>query len=248
MTDIALQLYTVRDKTAVDMAGTIEELAAIGYKYVEPAGYGNLNAQDFAAALKAHSLQAISAHVGIDRLIDERQSVFEEMQLLGCKHVIVPWLSPERRNVEFTDQLIGFLNAWGPEFRDAGMRLGYHNHEFEFEPMGNTTMFERLIAETDPAMVSLQIDLGWAAIAGADPVQLIRENAGRVPLLHAKDLGLDGSPITSGEGVLPWPEIIAAARGAGTEYLIVENDQPEDSLEDVRRALANLEQLLAATS
>ena len=246
MIDIALQLYTVRDKAALDMAGTVKSLGDIGYKYVESAGYGNLNAQSFAEALEMNGVQAISAHVGIDRLIDERQIVIEEMQLLGCKHVIVPWLTPERRTAEFADQLIGYLNAWGPEFREAGVQLGYHNHEFEFEPLGNTTMFERIRLETDPELVSLQIDLGWAAFAGADPVQLIRENPGRVPLLHAKDLAADGGSATSGEGALPWPEIIAAAREAGAEYLIVENDKPEDSLEDVRQALMNLQQLLAA--
>jgi sugar phosphate isomerase/epimerase len=246
MIDIALQLYTVRDRTAVDMAGTVNALAEIGYQYVEPAGYGNLTAEQFAAALDSSGIRAISAHVGIDRLIDERPVVIEEMQRLDCKHVVVPWLTPERRNADFTDQLIGYLNAWGPEFRDLGIRLGYHNHEFEFAPMGNTTMFELIRNETDPELVSLQIDLGWAAFAGADPVQLIRDNPGRVPLLHAKDLGPDGGQATSGEGVLPWPEIIAAARESGTEYLIVENDKPEDSLADVRKAKANLERLLEA--
>jgi sugar phosphate isomerase/epimerase len=243
--EIALQLYTVRDRAASDMAGTIKALAEIGYKNVEPAGYGNLNADEFASALADNGVRAISAHVGLDRLIDEHQMVIDEMQLLGCQHVIVPWLTPERRTAEFAVQLFSYLNAWGPEFKALGIRLGYHNHEFEFEPMGNTTMFERIRNETDPELVSLQIDLGWAAIAGADPVQLIKENPGRVPLLHAKDVGADGGQATSGEGVLPWSDIIAAAREAGTEYLIVENDKPADSLADVKQALANLERLLS---
>jgi sugar phosphate isomerase/epimerase len=247
MIDVALQLYTVRDRTASDMAGAIAALAGIGYRYVEPAGYGNLTASEFADALDANGIQAISAHVGIDRLIDERPVVIEEMQRLGCKHIIIPWLTPERRTSEFTGQLITYMNAWGPEFRDHGIRLGYHNHEFEFEPQNGTTMFERIRNETDSELVSLQIDLGWAAFAGADPVQLIRENPGRVPLLHAKDLSADGGSATSGEGVLPWSDIIAAAREAGTDYLIVENDKPEDSLADVRQAKANLEALLAAS-
>ncbi|MEZ4499387.1 MAG: sugar phosphate isomerase/epimerase [Thermomicrobiales bacterium] len=108
-------------------------------------------------------------------------------------------------------------------------------------------MMERIISETDAANVLLQIDLGWALYAGADPVALISDNAGRVPTLHCKDLSPEKGPITTGEGILPWREIIDAARTSGAGLLIVENDQPgDDSIADAARSLDNLQRLLSA--
>jgi sugar phosphate isomerase/epimerase len=242
--DIAIQLYTVRDRTATDMTGTIAALAEMGYRFIETAGYGNASPEEIRTALDEAGMRAISAHVGVDRLIDERPAVIEEMQTLGCEHVVVPWLSPERRTPEFTTELVTYLNEWAPELEEAGLRLGYHNHEFEFAPLNGKTMFDLIRDGTAPSNVSLQIDLGWAQFAGADPVQLVRENAGRVPLLHGKDMSAEGGSATTGEGTLPWKKIIKAAQDAGTEYLIVENDQPDDSLADAEKALENLQRLL----
>ena len=104
---------------------------------------------------------------------------------------------------------------------------------------------DRIIDETNAELVKLQIDLGWAQFAGADPIALIERCAGRVPTLHCKDLSPENGPITTGDGILAWGDIIAAGRFAGTSVLIVENDQPGDSLEDAARALANVQRLLS---
>jgi len=246
--DIAIQLYTVRDRTAVDMTGALEALADIGYYAIESAGYGNSNAAEMRRVLDRTGMTAISAHVGLDRLIDERPAVIEEMHTLGVKQIIVPWLAPERRTSEFTTTLVRHLNELAPILNDEGFTFGYHNHEFEFTPLADgKTMMDRIIDETDPARVLLQIDLGWAQFAGADPVALVTDNPGRVPTLHCKDLSPDRGPITTGDGILAWTEIVDAARRAGTRYLVVENDQPgDDSLDDAARSLANLKRLLAA--
>ncbi|MBX3071965.1 MAG: sugar phosphate isomerase/epimerase [Thermomicrobiales bacterium] len=246
--DIAIQLYTVRDRTAVDMLGTLELLAALGYQSIESAGYGNSNPAAMRAVLDQTGMTAVSAHVSLDRLVDERAQVIEEMHTLGVQQIIVPWLAPERRTAAYTTTLIAHLNELAPALGEEGFTFGYHNHEFEFTPLEDgKTIMERVIAETDPSQVLLQIDLGWAQFAGADPVALIEENAGRVPTLHCKDLAPDNGPITTGDGILAWGEIIAAGRQAGTRCLIVENDQPgDDSLDDAARSLTNLQRLLTA--
>lgn len=244
--DIAIQLYTVRDRTATDMIGTLEALGAIGYTQIETAGYGNSNPAEMRAVLDRTGMTAISAHVPLDRLLNERPAVIDEMHTLGVGQVIVPWLPPEKRTDAFTTHLIGDLNDLALALASEGFSLGYHNHDFEFA--GDApTMMDRIIDETRADQVGLQIDLGWAQFAGADPVELIRRCAGRVPTLHCKDLAIDNGPITTGDGILDWPGIIAAGRDAGTSVLIVENDQPGDSLEDAKRALANMQALLASS-
>ncbi|MGE3798111.1 MAG: sugar phosphate isomerase/epimerase family protein [Thermomicrobiales bacterium] len=243
--DIAIQLYTVRDRTATDMVGTLEALADIGYTQVEPAGYGNADPAQMRAALDRIGMTAISAHVPLARLLNERPAVIDEMHTLGVGQVIVPWVAEEQRTNAFTTTLVGYLNELALELSEAGFTLGYHNHAFEFETPGGPTMMDRIIDETSAEQVKLQLDLGWAQFGGADPVALIRRCAGRVPTLHCKDLSASNGPVTTGDGILDWPAIIAAAREAGTSVLIVENDQPGDSLDDAARALANMQRLLA---
>ena len=246
--EIAIQLYTVRDRTAIDMAGTLEALAGLGYRCVETAGYGDSNPTEMRNVLDGNGLKAISAHVPLDRLVSERSQVIEEMHALGVNQVIVPWLAPERRTGAYVSTLIGHLNSLVPVMEAEGFTFGYHNHDFEFSPLEDgRSIMDRIIAETDPDAVMLQIDLGWAQFAGADPVALVRENPGRVPTVHCKDLSPENGPITTGDGILDWSEIVKAARASGTQTLIVENDQPSgDSLDDAARALANMERLLAA--
>ena len=121
------------------------------------------------------------------------------------------------------------------------MRLGYHNHAFEFEPLDGTTVWDALMAELTPE-VELELDVYWAAVAGRDPVAEIQANPDRVRLLHMKDMAPGAEPhdAPAGQGVLPFPAIIEAARSAGVDWFVVEQDEPEDALEDVARALQYL--------
>ena len=177
--------------------------------------------------------------------------MIEELKGLGCEHAIVPWLKPERRAAAQFPALADALNRAGEACAAAGLRFGYHNHEFEFEPagdLGEGTLYDFLAARTDPALVSLQIDLYWLGVTGRDPVEFIDRFAGRAPLLHMKDLAAGGSndDAVIGEGTMPWPAIVEASRRAGTEWYIVEQDNPSpaDPLADVERSLHNLKRLL----
>ncbi|CAN5766884.1 sugar phosphate isomerase/epimerase [soil metagenome] len=242
---IGIQLYTVRDHTKGDMLSTLDALAAFGYEYIETAGYGNATAKEVRSTLDRTGMQAISSHVSFQRLTHELDAVTDEMLTLGCQWVVIPRLAPEYRSPTGITAASALMNEWSHRFAEAGLSFGYHNHEFEFEVIDSSTMFDRIRDETAEANLSLEIDLGWALYAGADPVSLIRENAGRVPLLHGKDLSADRGSATTGTGILPWPEIVQAARESSVEFLIVENDQPVDSLTDAEAAIGNLEKLLA---
>jgi sugar phosphate isomerase/epimerase len=237
---IAVQLYTLRELTAKDMLGTLRQLAEIGYRAVEFAGYGDATPATIRATLDELGMRGIAAHIRLDQLEQNGNEVAEQMQALGCEYVVVPWIGEEHRgNVEQVRALAERLNRAGQRLAEQGLRLGYHNHQFEFAPLDGTTMWELLVAETDPALVDFELDVYWAAFAERDPIPLIEQHNARLPLLHLKDRATDDRPDAPlGDGTLPWEQILAASQA---RWHIVEQDHPRDPLEDVTRSLRYLE-------
>jgi sugar phosphate isomerase/epimerase len=248
---IALQLYTLREQAGEDFVGMLNGVAEAGYGAIEFAGYGGLVPPALRAIIDDLGLRAISSHVPFQRMERESGTVLEELQILGCDYAVVPGIPRELRGIESMPYLIESFNQWGAASQAAGLRFGYHNHGWEFEAMDGSTMLDVLAAGTDPTLVDLQIDIYWALVGGADPVLLTRKLAGRVPTLHAKELATEGGQkdTTIGDGATPWPDLIAAAQAAGTEWLIVEQeDDPAHAYRDIRRSLANLQRLLAESA
>jgi sugar phosphate isomerase/epimerase len=245
---VAIQLYTVRDKTAEDMLGTLARLGEIGYRAVEFAGYGNSEPQAIREALDKAGISGVAAHVPLTRIDNEFDIVVQEMDIIGARHLIIPWLPPEQRTKAGYDHVIDTLNKRAPEARDAGLRLGYHNHDFEFMADENGMFpFDRIADSTDPSLVSLEIDAGWVKYAGQDPVAVIEQYAGRVPLIHAKEEQVDGVDDlpAPGSGPMPWKEIVAAGNASGAEYLIAEDDKPLDSMKTATAAFQHLSKLVS---
>jgi sugar phosphate isomerase/epimerase len=246
---IALQLYTLRDATRADMVGTLRRVAEIGYRAVEFAGWGDASPSSVRAALDAEGLRAVGAHVPFERFESDRDRALEECREVGCESVVVPSV-PEVHlgSVESVRSLARRLSEHAEAAALAGLRLGFHNHAAELESIDGTTPWHVLVGETDPEFIAFEVDLYWAAYAGADPAAVLRAAPGRVPLVHAKDMAA-GSRIDlpAGEGTLPWPEIVAAARVAGVRWFITEQDNPTDPFRDVETALRNLRRILADT-
>lgn len=246
---IALQLYTLREQANDDFVGMLTEVADAGYTAVEFAGYGGLSATALRKVIDDLGLRAMSSHVGFRRFESEPAAVIEELKSLGCDYAIVPGIPKESRGLDAVPNLTESFNRWGEACKEVGLRFGYHNHGWELEPLAGSTMLGHLAAGTDPSLVDLQIDIYWALVAGADPVDLIRRNAGRVPTLHAKELAnrTDQKDTTIGDGVTDWPEIMAAAKAAGTEWFIVEQeDDSANAYRDIRRSLENLRRITSA--
>jgi sugar phosphate isomerase/epimerase len=242
---VAIQMYTLRDLTANDFLGTLRAVAELGYRAVELAGLGGLNASQLRAELDALGLQAPSAHVPIDRLEGQTDQVIDEMRTLGASYVVCPFLPPERRrNAEDYRALARTLNKVGRACQDGGLQLCYHNHDFEFQRFGDATGLAILFEESDPALVKAELDVYWAAFAGYDPADLIRGMAGSIPLVHLKDLGDDRSFAEVGHGTLNFPSILAACDEAGVDWLIVEQDRCQrPPLESIGMSLAYLQSL-----
>ncbi|MCL6547595.1 MAG: sugar phosphate isomerase/epimerase [Alicyclobacillus sp.] len=239
---IGLQMYTVRDEARKDFVGTLRRVAELGYEGVEFAGYGGLSAEELSRSLREFGLEAVGSHIDVFRLRDHLEEEVAFQSALGCRYAVCPGLPEEfRRDETAWRKTFDLLEACGRRFREAGITFGYHNHSFEFEQtVGGQFAFDALFAATSPEHVQAEMDVCWVQHAGQDPVAYVRRYAGRLPLIHLKDLRLseDGRPLTVvlGQGMVDLPAVISAAEEAGAEWLIVEQDEcqapPLESIAD----------------
>lgn len=246
---IGVQLYTLREMAAKDFDATLGAVAKMGYAGVEFAGFHGHSAAEVRGMLDKYGLKAFSAHVPIDQFENDIESVVSDMQTVGAPWVVIPFVSPENRSPAFFADLGEKMNAWASRLKEAGIRLGYHNHDFEFTMTAEDgrTIFETLLSITDPDLVSFELDLFWAAVGGYEPDQVMRQYPDRITLVHLKDgKQLErGKDLPFGEGALDWGAILSAAREIGVEYYITEQDNPnpDDPAGDVETALRNAERV-----
>jgi sugar phosphate isomerase/epimerase len=238
---LAVQLYTLRARLAEDVPSTLQALADAGAEEVELAGLYDYTAEDMRGILDAVGLKAASAHAPLDRLEAEPDAVLEEARALGVETVIVPWV-PTPENDSAADDLVRRIANVGNGVRDAGFRFGYHNHAFEF---GEVDLWSRIVESG----LDLELDVGWLRVAGRDPVTELEQHAGRLLLVHAKDVRPEGDgwlDVVAGDGELDFKAIAAAAEAGGASHLVVELDTPsDDPVEDARRSLATLREAIA---
>lgn len=248
---IGIQLYSVRDAMEKDFAGTIKALAEMGYDQVEFAGIFGKSAEEVKAICAEAGVTPISAHVGLNVVLPDIEGVVKTYAEIGCKYMVIPWA--EGKVLPGGDEYAQFLEnikKIAAELRKYGMKLGYHNHDFEFVKIDGKNKLDILYADTDPADLQTQIDTCWAKVGGENPAEYVKKYTGRAPLVHIKDFvgeksnnmyGLiDGGKAEEvnekpavpfelrpvGYGVQDVAAIIAAAEAAGAESVIVEQDQP----------------------
>src|SRR2546423_326761 len=167
---IGLQLYTVRGALERDFEGTLNRVAAIGYREVEFAGYYGKTPHDVWAALERRGLAAPSAHVPFEPLKGSWRGALEDARVIGHRYVVVPWLPPaERRSLDGYKRVARLFNRAGAVARDLGLQFAYHNHDFEFARLGGRVPYDVLLAETDPKLVALELDLYWITKGGGKP-------------------------------------------------------------------------------
>jgi len=224
---IALQMYTLRDECEKDFAGTIRKVAEIGYPAVELAGRGSLSVQELSSLLADNHLTIAGSHIGLDQLESDLPKVIQENLALGNRFVVVPYLSDEHRKTAADyKKTAETFNKIGETLQQSGLTLCYHNHDFEFQKMDTGEIgLDILFENSDSALVKAEVDTYWVLKGGQDPVAFVRKHAGRVPLMHIKDMDMaDDSFAPVGTGKLPLDALIAAASDIGTQYLIVEQD------------------------
>lgn len=225
-----------RAASAVFVVGELLESAAVCLDRVDlpdPAGIG---------------LERQRATVRIPRqqLVADLDGVAGTCSDWGCGYVVVPALPKEYRSREGYLRFAAEAKAIVERLRPFGLQLAYHNHSHELERFGPHTGLEILFAETTPDILSAELDTYWIQYAGASPAAWIRRLRGRVPLVHLKDMVVsDGHPVQAevGEGNLDWVEILSACRDAGTQWLVVEQDESRDAMESAAISYANLARL-----
>ena len=242
-----LQLFTVRDALAADPDGTLRRVADIGYREVELAGLAGMTATAFQERLKRHGLAVPSIHAGYDNLRGDLDGVVREARTFGASFVVCPSIDvEERRTADDWKRVCRTLARAGRTLRSHGLALAYHNHDYEFVPFADgATPFDLLLRETDPEDVKLELDVYWVAKGGLDPVRCLRDNAGRIALVHLKDLGQNGATVELGAGVLAMEQIVRTALAIGTKHLFVEQDDSADPLRSIGISLRFLEGLPA---
>ncbi len=245
---IGLQLYTVRTLFTADPIGTLEQVAAIGYREVEYGG-GGYEKLDHAALRKAMDrlgLTSPSIHVGYDMLANDFASVVTMARTLGADTVIIPYMDEKQRTADAWRRAIDGFNRFAAELHKAGLGFAYHNHDFEFtEKVGDRSLFDLLIAGRDPR-VGIELDLFWTIKAGVDPKALIRRLPGQIYAYHVKDMTADGEMTSVGQGVIDFADIFTLNALAGVKHFYVENDQsPAPYLPDITTSFRTLSRLSA---
>lgn len=226
------------------MLATLRAVAAIGYRAIEFAGLGDASVVDIHRTLDALQITAVSAHVPLADLTERLPQLIAQMHALDCQQVVLPWIPTEyRAPLDQVMRLAATCNAIGAALAREGIAFAYHNEDYDFLPLGTTTLWHALVAATDPALVRLQLDLFTAQQMHVDVFAVIREHGPRITSLHLCD-ERDGRYVPIGTGTCDWPALIVAARATASQWLIVEQDGSQQPIQDAR---INLEQLRALT-
>jgi sugar phosphate isomerase/epimerase len=234
---VGLQLYSLRDIIGKDVTGIIGKVAAIGYKEVETYGYSlkdgfwGLDAKAFSSLLKQNGLTAPSGHYDMGAFFngktDELKSYIEAAKITGGEYVIIPWLDAAvRKTADDYKKIVDKLNLAGTMCKEAGLKLAYHNHDFEFKKFGDTNGFEMMLNGTDKKLVDFELDLYWAVRSKADPIALFKKYPDRFKLWHVKDID-KGNPAVNtevGQGAVDFKAIFAEQKLAGVKHYFVEHE------------------------
>jgi len=248
-TNLGVELYTVRNIISQNPAQVLNAIHQMGYKEAE-AVYATLAA--IGPALKDSSLRPVSVHVDTALFMEggsKLDDAFGQVKQFGFEYAVLPYIPPEQRGgLDTFKRLADILNKSGEKANAAGLKLCYHNHAFEFEPLQGTTGFEILMHDTHKNLASLELDIFWASVAGHDPVALLKKYSGRIALLHIKDKK-SGFPIQynekvppntfreAGNGSIDIPAVLAAAKKSAVQHYFVEQDQtPGSPLDSLRQS------------
>lgn len=259
---IGLQLYTLGDDFATDIDGMFAKVAAIGFRDLQlPQLFGQAPAELKAAGDRAgvkfscvHLAATPNTPATALSMLSSTQRIVDDLGALGANGGVMPiMLFPKdfklqqgedfraalsraliTGGVDTWKRTAALLNEKAAALKPHGIQIGYHNHNMEFAPIGKTTGWEILASETDKSLVKFEVDIGWVAAGGLDPVAFLNKYTGRVRWLHVKDVqrstktnyALQMDPTEVGSGKQDWARILPAAYKAGVEHFYVEQEAP----------------------
>lgn len=250
--NIGIQLYGLRNSMREDFEGTLRAVAEMGYEYVEFAGYFGRSATEIKEILDKYGLKCISVHQSLDFYYDDPEGAIDFLKTFGVKYSIIPWYKVEElAGTDKWETTALEFNKYASILHEHGMKLGYHNHDFEFRRVDGKFIHDYIFEAVPEEYIEPELDTCWLKYAGLDPSDKIYEYSGRVSIVHLKDFVCDrfgGGPVYDlidsegkelggsrenvgfefrplGEGVQDFASILEACEQSGTETLIVEQDQ-----------------------
>jgi sugar phosphate isomerase/epimerase len=251
---LGLQLYSLRADFAKDVPGTLELVKKFGFKYVELAGTYNLSPEKFKDLLKERKLVAVAGHFPYERWQKEPDAVAREAKELGLKYAGCAWIPHQGAfDEKKCREAIQVFNGAGKALRKAGMKFFYHTHGYEFQPYQQGTLFDLLLKETDPKLVTYEMDIFWIVHPGENPVALLQKYGDRFELMHLKDMkkGVKGdltgqsdvsNDVALGAGQMDIAAILKAAKKAKVKWYFLEDESPVVK-EQIPQSLGYLEQV-----
>lgn len=250
--ELSFQLYSARNFLPWD--GILERIAELGYTQVE--GFGGVfeDARSFRALMDKNSLSMPTAHISVDQLENDLDSVERIADILGIQSIFCPYLDAVDRPVDqagwvrFADR----LTAINERVKATGRRFGWHNHDFEFVPMSDGTIPQQAILDAAPD-IDWEADIAWIIRGGGNPMDWIERHGNRITAVHVKDIAPEGECVDEdgwadvGHGTVDWPALIAALKSKShTSYFVMEHDNPNDFDRFASRSIAALTNLQEA--
>lgn len=239
--DLGMQIYSARDALKEDFAGTMAKVASIGYKYIEAFGLGTdgmiygMTPAEYKKVVDSLGMTVLSVH-STYFTPEQADVMVKASQELGVKYHIVPYLQDDLR-ADYAAVAENF-NKVGEKFKGSGVKFGYHNHAFEFEPTEDGSIpMEILIENTNPELVTFEADLYWVVKGGADPKELINKYPGRFALYHVKDADDSLNQTTVGTGIIDFESILKMKEVSGNENFFVEDERTDDPFANLQGAL-----------
>ena len=225
---IGIQLYTVRKEMLADPTGTLKQLAKIGFKELESArsekgNYYGLQPKEIRKITEDLGMRLRSGHIHVDN--DWKKSL-EEATETGQQYIISAVLPSPGQTVDHYKQSAEAFNQLGEECKKAGLHFGYHNHDSEFDSENGQVLYDVLLKYTDPALVTMEMDLGWVVAAGRDPFLYFKQYPGRFPLWHLKDMDkVQRRSVEFGNGRVDIKGLLQHAKQAGMKHFFLEQEE-----------------------
>lgn len=249
MAQLGVQMFTLRKYTQSesDLDGTLGRVADIGYRSIQVSAFGDISPESVARLCEKHGLEIGGTHVAWERFLNDLERVIDEHALWGCRHAAIGMIPPQTYlSLEGLRRFLDELSPVAATLREHDMTFSYHNHAHEFIHFDGRPWLTRLLEESSPDDLKMELDTHWVVAGGGDPIQWIERCGERMPLLHLKDFKINDEYkrqfAAIGDGNMNWTGILGAAGRYPIDYYFVEQDTcyGEDEFECLARSYAFL--------
>jgi len=250
---VGLQLYTLRDVINSDVKGILRKVSEYGYKELETYGYRDgklfgMSAKEFSTYVKSLGMKVTSGHYGTDLVQKGWEQACADAKAMGQKYVVVPWMNKEfYSSLDALKKTCDMFNKAGEVANKHGLRMGYHNHAFEFEQVEGKVIFDAMLEYLNPKAVSMEMDIYWVVRAGQDPIKYFEKYPGRFEQWHVKDMDKSDKDKNAdvGTGSIDFKAIFAKAKVAGMKHYYIEQESyPGAPIDSVANSIKTLRTII----